>query len=51
MDLTGKTLQALGPQPANAGLLSVNVSGYATGIYFIKVFVEGNWYTRKVIVK
>ena len=51
VDLTGKTLQALGPQPANAGLLSVNVSGYATGIYFIKVFVEGNWYTRKVIVK
>lgn len=51
VDITGKTLQALGPQPANAGLLSVNVSGYATGIYFIKAFVEGNWYTRKVIVK
>ena len=51
VDITGKTLQALGPQPAGAGLLSVNVSGYATGIYFIKAFVEGNWYTRKVIVK
>lgn len=51
VDLTGKTLQALGAQPAGAGALSVNVSGYATGIYFLKAFVEGAWYTRKVIVK
>ena len=51
VDLTGKTLRSLGPQPANAGPLTVNVSGYPTGIYFVKVFVEGNWYTRKVIVK
>lgn len=51
VDLTGKTLQFLGPQPADTRALSVNVSTYPTGIYFLKAFVEGRWYTKKVIVK
>ena len=51
VDLTGKTLQLLGQQPVDTRSLSVNVSGYATGIYFIKAFVEGNWYTKKIIVR
>ena len=51
VDLTGKTLQSLGALPAETAAYSVSVSGYATGIYFIKVFVEGNWYTKKLIVR
>ena len=53
VDLTGKTLQNLsnslnGSEPLT---LSVNVSAYPTGIYFLKAFVEGRWYTRKLIVR
>ena len=51
VDLTGKTLQSLGSMPKDTNGYSVSVSGYATGVYFIKAFVEGNWYTRKVIVR
>ncbi len=49
VDLTGKTLQNLGPQRAES--LTVNVGAYPTGIYFLKAFVGGNWYTRKIIVR
>ena len=51
VDLTGKTLQSLGSMPAYTSVYSVSVGGYATGVYFIKAFVEGNWYTRKLIVR
>ena len=51
VDLTGKTLQTLGAQPVDTRGMIVNVGAYPTGIYFIKAFVEGNWYSRKVIVR
>ena len=51
VDITGKTLQSLGAIPSGTSGYSVNVGGYATGVYFIKVFVEGRWYAKKVIVK
>ena len=51
VDITGKTLQSLGAIPSGSFGYSVNVGGYATGVYFIKVFVEGRWYAKKVIVK
>lgn len=51
VDLTGKTLQTLGALPADTRGLTVNVGAYPTGIYFIKAFLEGNWYTKKVIIK
>ena len=49
-DMTGKTLQNLGKQTANT-TLEVNVGGYSTGIYFVKAFRKGKWYTQKEIVK
>lgn len=51
VDITGKTLQHIGSIPAETRGLSIHVGGYATGVYFLKVFVEGRWYTRKVIVQ
>ena len=53
VDLTGKTLQNLsnsvnGSEPLTLG---VNVSAYPTGIYFVKTFVQGHWYTKKLIVR
>ena len=53
VDLTGKTLQNLsnsvnGSEPLTLG---VNVSAYPTGIYFVKAFVQGHWYTKKLIVR
>ena len=41
----------LGEQRVDTRGLIIDVSGYPTGIYFIKAFVEGNWYSRKVIVR
>lgn len=53
VDLTGKTLQNLSGHVTSAESLTlgVNVSAYPTGIYFVKAFVEGNWYTKKLIVR
>ena len=50
VDMTGKALQNLGRQPMNT-TLEVNVAGYSTGIYFVKAFRNGKWYTQKEIVK
>lgn len=49
VDMTGKTILSLGPQPA--GKLPVSVSGLSTGVYFVKAWVGGRWQTQKVIVR
>ncbi len=50
VDLTGKTLMNLGAH--NAGdMVDINVRGFSTGIYFVKAFRAGKWYTQKEIVK
>lgn len=51
VDMTGKTLQVMGPQPCDTRSLTVQVGGYATGVYFIKAFYGGRWYTSKLIVR
>lgn len=50
VDMTGKALQTLGKQTQGT-TLEVNVGGYSTGIYFVKAFRKGKWYTQKEIVK
>lgn len=51
VDMTGKTLQVLGSQPRDTRSMTVQVGGYATGVYFLKAFYGGRWYTSKLIVR
>ena len=50
-DMTGKTLAALGPQAEGTSGLHIDTSSFASGIYFVKAFYGGRWYSRKLIVR
>lgn len=50
-DMTGKTIESLGAQEANTFGKQINVSRLASGVYFLKAWYGGRWYTQKVIVK
>ncbi len=48
MDVSGKALQRHIPESLNT--FSVNLQGYASGVYFIRAFCEGRWYMAKFIL-
>lgn len=50
-DMTGKTIASLGPQAEGTQALQLPVSYLASGVYFVKAFYGGRWYTQKLIVK
>lgn len=50
LDITGKSLQRF-KKLTEGRNITINVSGYAAGIYFVKAFHNGKWYVQKVIVK
>lgn len=50
-DLTGKTIESLGSQPENTAGLQIRVSSLSSGVYFVKAFYGGRWYTQKLIVR
>lgn len=51
VDLTGKTLADLGAVPADTRALTISTAYLPTGIYFLKAYLRGHWYTKKVIVR
>lgn len=48
-DVSGKTIRSLGMQNVNTSNLKVDMSYLSTGVYFVKAFYGGRWYTAKVI--
>lgn len=50
-DMTGKTIASFGSQPEGTESLRISTSYLASGIYFVKAFYGGRWYTRKLIVQ
>ena len=49
-DISGKTIQVLGAVTPNTVGLMLDTSYLPTGVYFIKAFYGGRWYTKKLIV-
>lgn len=49
VDASGKLILTLGAQ--HAGTTRVKVGGLATGVYFAKALINGQWQTKKVIIK
>ena len=50
-DLTGKTIQGFGKMPEATLDYPIQTDMLASGIYFVKAFYGGRWYTQKLIVK
>jgi hypothetical protein len=50
VDMTGKSLYSFKTK-SNNDIIDVNVSTLATGIYFVKAFYKGKWFSQKIIVK
>ena len=50
-DLTGKTIQGFGKMPEATLDYPIRTDMLASGIYFVKAFYGGRWYTQKLIVK
>lgn len=48
MDISGKYLQRKG-KLEKGDTVSMYVSSYSTGVYFIRGFSKGRWYTQKII--
>ena len=49
VDMTGKTLYGFNSPARNT--IDIDVSRLATGIYFVKVFYKGRWFSEKIIKK
>ena len=49
-DISGKTIFTYSEQTAGAVVL-VPVEGLATGVYFLKAYADGRWYTAKIVKK
>jgi hypothetical protein len=53
VDLTGKTIATLAEENEEMGLHEVSISNgqkIAAGIYFAKLYVNGNLYTKKFVI-
>lgn len=50
-DLSGKTIEAFGRFDENTSNLQVSVGSLSTGVYFVKAFYGGRWYTKKLIIR
>lgn len=48
VDATGKSIHSLGAH--EAGEIEVKVGSLATGVYFLKALINGQWHTAKVII-
>jgi len=48
-DLSGKTLMSLGQQPKQTSGLQIEMGSLPRGIYFVKAWIGGKWYSKKVI--
>ena len=49
-DISGKTIQTLGAVRAGTVGMMIDTSYLPTGVYFVKAFYGGRWYTKKLIV-
>ncbi|MBQ9339603.1 MAG: T9SS type A sorting domain-containing protein [Paludibacteraceae bacterium] len=49
-DISGKTIQSLGRFGKETVGLMIDTSSLPTGVYFVKSFYGGRWYTKKLIV-
>ena len=47
VDMSGKALKAYHTQ--NSGIIEIDMQNLAVGIYFVKVFYKGKWYSEKVV--
>lgn len=50
VDVTGKMIRKFGAQNKNESI-NVDVTGFSTGIYFLKILYQGGWYTHKEIIR
>lgn len=50
IDISGKSLQRF-KNLKEGHTTTVNVGGYAAGVYFAKAFHNGKWYVQKIIVR
>lgn len=50
VDVTGKMIRKFGVQNKNESI-NVDVTGFSTGIYFLKILYQGGWYTHKEIIR
>lgn len=50
-DLTGKTVASFGRFAAPTTSLELSVRSLSTGVYFVKAFIGGRWYTQKLLVR
>jgi hypothetical protein len=48
VDLTGKTL--FGITVSSREIVDCDVSSLSTGVYFVKAFYKGKWFSEKIIV-
>jgi hypothetical protein len=48
VDMTGKTL--FGIPVSSREIIDCNVSSLSTGIYFVKAFYKGKWFSAKIVV-
>lgn len=49
VDISGKYLGRY--TPAVGDMLNIDMSGYSAGIYFVKAYCQGRWFTEKLIVR
>jgi hypothetical protein len=47
VDMTGKTLYGINSPTQN--IIDIDVNRLSTGIYFVKVFYKGRWYSEKFV--
>lgn len=50
VDVTGKMIRKFGAQSKNESI-NIDVTGFSTGIYFLKILYQGGWYTHKEIIR
>lgn len=49
VDITGKSLLKFNPEEGET--LNVDVSSYSSGVYFVKAYYKGRWFTEKLIIR
>ncbi len=49
VDISGKYLKRY--EPSASATLDVDMSSYSAGVYFVKAYCSGRWFTEKVIVR
>lgn len=49
VDISGKSLLKFNPSEGET--INTDISGYSAGVYFVKAYYKGRWFTEKIIIR